>query len=222
MGRIFGFINGVGIIPHSSLWLIYVIMQGVMSAWTVANRAGKEEVTMSKLLNPKAWYLVGAGALAVAADGARRLVRRRRKGQAEATTETTAKVAPAEPVVKEVSPEVASAKAAKTREAVAEKGQAAKARTPKAAKTAQTEAAAAVAKEVKAAGTEAKQSTEVVHDDLTAIKGIGPTFAKRLNEAGYSSYADIAMASADALREATHAPAVANPDEWIEAARDKI
>lgn len=163
--------------------------------------------------------------MAVAADGARRLVRRRRKGQPDALAETTAKVAPAEPVVKEVSPEVAKVKAAKTREAVAEKGQAAKARTPKAAKTAQTEAAAAgeaVANEVKAAGTKAKKSSEVVHDDLTAIKGIGPTFAKRLNEAGYSSYADIAMASADALREATHAPAVANPDEWIEAAREKI
>ena len=33
---------------------------------------------MSKITNPKAWYLLGAGAVALAADGARRLLRGRR------------------------------------------------------------------------------------------------------------------------------------------------
>jgi len=63
------------------------------------------------------------------------------------------------------------------------------------------------------------QLAKATHDELRAIKGIGPVFAKRLNEAGIVTFADVAAASADQLREVTHATAVANPEEWIAEAR---
>ena len=56
-------------------------------------------------------------------------------------------------------------------------------------------------------------------DDLTEIKGIGPVFAERLRQAGITTFADVAKASADQLRDVTHATSVANPDEWIEQAK---
>ncbi|HOU40621.1 MAG TPA: DUF4332 domain-containing protein, partial [Promineifilum sp.] len=67
-----------------------------------------------------------------------------------------------------------------------------------------------------------KVEAAVVPDDLTQIKGIGPAFAQRLTAAGYTTYADIANATPDALREATHAPAIADPDEWIAGARARM
>ena len=59
-------------------------------------------------------------------------------------------------------------------------------------------------------------------DDLTVIKGIGPTFAKRLTEAGFTSFASLADASSEELREVTKAPPMANPDEWIVQARQLV
>jgi predicted flap endonuclease-1-like 5' DNA nuclease len=38
-------------------------------------------------------------------------------------------------------------------------------------------------------------------DDLTQIRGIGPVFARRLRQAGITSFAQLANTSADALRE---------------------
>ena len=161
---------------------------------------------MSKILNPKAWYLVGAGAVAVVAGGARRLIRRRRSdgaagyGSADVAVETEAKAKKpaAEPVVK--SSPTAEAKA-KTKKGVEEKGQQASAAKAEAAEPA-TRAAATLAA-----------------DDLTEIKGIGPVFAERLRQAGITTFADVAKTSADQLREVTHATSVANPDEWIEQAK---
>ena len=43
-----------------------------------AGQAATRKSHMPKILNPKAWYLAGAGAVALVAEGARRLVRRRR------------------------------------------------------------------------------------------------------------------------------------------------
>ncbi len=59
--------------------------------------------------------------------------------------------------------------------------------------------------------------TIVGGDDLTQIKGIGPTYAKRLKDAGLTTYTDIANASADQLRDITSAKA--DPSEWINEAR---
>ncbi len=58
------------------------------------------------------------------------------------------------------------------------------------------------------------ESTKV--DDLTAINGIGPTFAKRLKEAGITTYSELAAHTSDQLKEITRAADwQANPDEWI-------
>jgi large subunit ribosomal protein L21 len=160
---------------------------------------------MSKITNPKAWYLLGAGAVALAADGARRLLRRRRSDgsagyrSAEIPMEGEAKTATTEPVVTAAPTAEAQAK---TKKAVEEKGRQAAAAKSQAAET-------------------AKRTAEAVPaaDDLTEIKGIGPVFAERLRQAGMTTFADVAKASAEQLREVTHATSVANPDEWIEQAK---
>jgi len=129
---------------------------------------------MSKILSPKAWYLVGIGAVALVADGARRLVKRRRQME-------TAQPAPNQP--EQVIPVTDY--------------------TPPSGGRASTKPAPAATRA----------------DDLTAIKGIGPTFAKRLNDAGIMTFAALAAATPEQLREVTRAPAVANPEEWIAQAR---
>ena len=162
---------------------------------------------MSKITNPKAWYLLGAGAVALAADSARRLLRRRRADgaagyrSAEVSVEgdAPAKVVTAEPVV--TSAPTAEA-VAKTKKAVEEVG-----RQAASAKSTAADTVTRTAEAVMAA------------DDLTEIKGIGPVFAERLRQAGITTFADVAKASADQLRDVTHATSVANPDEWIEQAR---
>lgn len=141
---------------------------------------------MSKILSPKAWYLVGIGAAALAIDAGRRWVTKRRREAEQGIdhgTEIPMMSFDAEPAVK-----------------------AAPAPKP-----------AAAPKLVPAAPPK-KEATKP--DDLTAIKGIGPTFAKRLTEAGLTTYAAVAGASAEQLREVTKAPPMANPDEWIAQARD--
>ncbi|HMT21699.1 MAG TPA: helix-hairpin-helix domain-containing protein [Promineifilum sp.] len=137
---------------------------------------------MSKLLSPKAWYLLGIGATALALDGARRWVKKRRL-EAERIPAATTEIpiipfepqAPAAPPapspVVEIKPQPAPGRAAPA------------------------------------------------PDDLTAIKGIGPTYARRLAEAGITTFAAIAAAAPDHLREVTKASAMVNPEEWIAQAR---
>ena len=143
---------------------------------------------MSKLLNPKVWYLVSIGAAALALDAGRRWVTKRRHEAEQAVDYGTEIPMMAyepqkpEPVVKisEAPKPAATAKPA---------------RTP--------------APEIKAAKP----------DDLMAIKGIGPTFAKRLAEAGVTTYAALAEATPEHLREITKAPPMAEPDKWFAQAR---
>ncbi len=145
-----------------------------------------------KMLNPKTWYLVAAGAaagaVALAADGARRLLRRRK--------------AAAETAVPKVDSETRAAKSEPAKP------------------TAEAKSPAARAETAKAPAADKKSGAARTKDDLTEIKGIGPTFAKRLTEAGITTFADLAKASPDHLREITQATAVANPEEWIDQARE--
>jgi large subunit ribosomal protein L21 len=53
-------------------------------------------------------------------------------------------------------------------------------------------------------------------DDLTAIKGIGPTFARRLQEAGITSFAALAALSPEEARQFSGATNwQADPADWI-------
>ena len=140
---------------------------------------------MSKVTSPKAWYLLGIGAVALAADGTRRLIKRRRRNRAAGDSATFADI----PVV---ATEPAAGRSAPPVEAVV------------------APAAPAPTKE------------EGGPDDLTVLNGVGPVFAKRLIEAGYRSFADIANADPEALREATKATRLANPEEWIAEAGSRL
>ena len=153
---------------------------------------------MSKILSPNAWYLVAIGAAALAVDGARRLVKRRRAEatRAEDTQGTTDIPMMSFEPTKATS--VTDTSAPATPQAKNEPVQAREVSKPAAAKAA-----------------------PATPDDLTEINGIGPTFAKRLAEAGITTFAEIASSTPDHLREVTRATAVANPEEWIAQARLK-
>ncbi len=57
-------------------------------------------------------------------------------------------------------------------------------------------------------------------DDLTVINGIGPTFAKRLQEAGITTYQALARLTGEQIKEITRAAEwQADPNEWIAAAK---
>ena len=59
-----------------------------------------------------------------------------------------------------------------------------------------------------------------VEDDLTKISGIGPAFARRLHDAGVSTYAELAGLTAQEVRERTElAEWQGDPDEWISQAQ---
>jgi predicted flap endonuclease-1-like 5' DNA nuclease len=232
---------------------------------------------MSKYLKPKTWYLFGVGLVALAADGTRRIIKRRRQGEpvipeeVSETVETKTRQAQAkgveiedkieelaEPVVKPAkkAPKKAKAKVEaigdaleEKAELVIERGEAAVAEADAKVETSPEkvevkvdelaepveETAAKAAKKAEAVpalefvkartgknGAKAGQSkSDVAPDDLTEIKGIGPTFARRLTEAGITTFADVANASPDYLREVTHAPAVAHPEEWIADAQNR-
>lgn len=58
-------------------------------------------------------------------------------------------------------------------------------------------------------------------DDLTIINGIGPTFAKRLQAAGITTYQALAAARPEHIKEvAKLADWQANPEDWIAAAQE--
>lgn len=146
---------------------------------------------MSKIFRPKAWYLVAIGAVALALDGARRLMRKRQEDAERADIEL---------VTRNATSSTAGAPATP-------------APKPKAAAPAPTAA--------KAASSEKTPPSTKSKDDLTEIKGIGPVYAKRLTEAGITTFAALAKTSPERLREVTDATAAADPDEWIAQARLK-
>ncbi len=153
---------------------------------------------MSKVWNPKAWYLIGIGAVALVADGARRLIKKRR----EEAESAPAVYEPADEHIPFIKPERAAEPQAETRSAAKPE---VKAPAPTPESKAKLAAKPAKAKK----------------DDLTEIKGIGPTYAKRLTAAGITTFAQLAAASPDHLREVTKATAMTNPEEWIAQAAGK-
>ena len=58
-------------------------------------------------------------------------------------------------------------------------------------------------------------------DDLTIVKGIGPTFARRLQDAGVTSFAALAALSPERAREITRAANwQADTADWIVEAKE--
>ncbi|MGF1667608.1 MAG: helix-hairpin-helix domain-containing protein [Acidimicrobiia bacterium] len=58
-------------------------------------------------------------------------------------------------------------------------------------------------------------------DDLTEVNGIGPVFARRLMEAGISTYAELARATPGRVAEVAGIPE-ARVTDWIEQAGQRI
>ena len=68
-------------------------------------------------------------------------------------------------------------------------------------------------------GTAAKK----VGDDLTQINGVGPTYAKRLKDAGITTFAAISECSPEELRSVTKATGkTADTESWIAQAADLL
>lgn len=64
-------------------------------------------------------------------------------------------------------------------------------------------------------------SADVEADDLTKITGIGPTYAKRLVDAGITTFNSLSQRSPAELREVTKATGKsADPESWIAQAKD--
>ncbi|MBU0510595.1 MAG: hypothetical protein KJ638_02695, partial [Chloroflexi bacterium] len=62
---------------------------------------------------------------------------------------------------------------------------------------------------------------EVASDDLTIIRGIGPSMAKRLNKAGICAYAQLAGSTPEELRQhLAEAGRLAKVEEWIAQAQE--
>ncbi|NND04025.1 MAG: helix-hairpin-helix domain-containing protein [Acidimicrobiia bacterium] len=68
-------------------------------------------------------------------------------------------------------------------------------------------------------GTERADEGFALQDDLTAVNGIGPVYANRLNAAGIKSFADLAKATAEDLANRTDLPRD-RVDDWIRKASD--
>ncbi len=74
--------------------------------------------------------------------------------------------------------------------------------------------------EAEAQGDDAPVESET--DDLTTISGIGPTFARRLNESGVSTFGQLASLSPDEVVTITHvAEWQGDPVAWISQAESQ-
>lgn len=147
----------------------------------------------SRYLKPRTYYLLALGLAAIAFEAGRRLIPQFRKE--------------GEPVIIEAQPQPA---APETKAAPEKKAPTRKAK-PATESTGSAPAAPASA--------EGNGEIPRAMDDLTQIKGIGPTYARRLRDAGLATYADIAAATPDQLREVTKAATMTDVSEWISSAR---
>jgi predicted flap endonuclease-1-like 5' DNA nuclease len=156
----------------------------------------------SRYLKPRTYYLLALGLAAIAFEAGRRLIPQIRKE--------------GEPVIIEAQPQPA---APASRAKAYENGSPAAA--PEKKVPVKKAKPATQAKSAPAAPASAEGNGEIPRamDDLTQIKGIGPTYARRLRDAGLATYADIAAATPDQLREVTKAATMTDVSEWISSAR---
>ena len=78
-------------------------------------------------------------------------------------------------------------------------------------------------KRAEAEGQAPGENPEGVVDDLTAIRGIGITVQNRLNRAGITTYAQVAEAKPEQVREALgKLSRGASVEAWISQARDLV
>lgn len=156
---------------------------------------------MSKILSPKAWYLVAIGAAALMADGARRLIKKRRQATEsslatnKAATISLTPAAPAKPASVRMPP----------------------VQQPMNRPVPPTQEEIIPIVDTPVAST----SQPSVPDDLTAINGIGPAYARRLAEGGITTFAAVAASTPEHLRQVARATAMAKPEEWIAQSRMK-
>lgn len=62
----------------------------------------------------------------------------------------------------------------------------------------------------------------VVGDNFQELKGIGPTYARRLQDAGITSFADLAGQTADRVVEITAVHSEETAKSWINEAQDRL
>ena len=62
---------------------------------------------------------------------------------------------------------------------------------------------------------------DVEADDLTSISGIGPAFARRLNDGGITTFSQLAELSPERIREVAHlSEHQGDPEAWIAQAEE--
>mgnify|MGYP001812811641 CR=1 FL=1 len=59
-------------------------------------------------------------------------------------------------------------------------------------------------------------------DNLQEIDGIGPTYARRLQDAGIGSFAELAAASPERVMEVSAVRSVETAESWISAAQERL
>ena len=63
---------------------------------------------------------------------------------------------------------------------------------------------------------------KVVGDNFQELKGIGPTYARRLQDAGITSFTDLAGQTADRVMEITAVRSEETAKSWISEAQDRL
>ena len=68
----------------------------------------------------------------------------------------------------------------------------------------------------------AVQKEQKTADDLQQIDGIGPTYARRLQEGGILTFADLAAAAPDRVKEISGVRSEGMAESWINEARERL
>lgn len=178
----------------------------------------------NRYVKPRTYYLIALGLVAVALELGRRFVPFGSDEHPALTAESLTAVEPEATVIEKAKPvePAGNVKVYDARPAASRASSGGKPAQPKAPKTPKPSAPDAPSDAPQAGAptaTEAAVKGATDLDDLTQIKGIGPTYAKRLKDAGLVTYSDIASSSEDQLRQVTKAATMTDVNEWIAQAR---